>query len=287
MTKEGLFDKLKSAKLESNFYEIEPYLRNSIRLYLEPSHEYKIKIGHSKMGGQPDLPPNVLWPIYSKSSNESGGSYIDYPLSFIAQINLFELAQFDIDNLLPNKGLLYFFYSAENQPWGGDSKEKEEFKMIYYDGNIEQLARADYPMSLSENGRFRSSILTGKNVVSLPNDFISSNDSRLESIYDLVFDDNLSNKLLGYPFEIQGEMELDCELTSKELVYKNGVLTYTKSKANEYRSEAKNWQLLLQVDSNEDCDMMWGDNGLLYFWIKLQDLADKKFENGWFFLQCY
>ena len=46
------------------------------------------------------------------------------------------------------------------------------------------------------------------------------------------------------------------------------------------------WNLLLQVDSNEDIGMMWGDCGRLYLWITDEDLAAKNFENSWLILQC-
>jgi hypothetical protein len=60
-------------------------------------------VGSSLLGGQPDLPPGIAWP----------GS-----LSFIAQINLLQTVGYDAERLLPQQGLLYFFYNAQQQPAG-------------------------------------------------------------------------------------------------------------------------------------------------------------------------
>ena len=51
---------------------------------------------------------------------------------------------------------------------------------------------------------------------------------------------------------------------------------------------AKDWILLLQLTTLEtgDWQWMWGDCGMLYFYIKKQDLAAKRFENTWYALQC-
>ena len=50
----------------------------------------------------------------------------------------------------------------------------------------------------------------------------------------------------------------------------------------------KDWTLLLQLETLEtdDWEWMWGDCGMLYFYIKKQDLAEKRFKNTWFSLQC-
>lgn len=32
--------------------------------------------------------------------------------------------------------------------------------------------------------------------------------------------------------------------------------------------------------------MMWGDLGRLYFWIRDDDLAARRFEKAWLILQC-
>jgi uncharacterized protein YwqG len=46
--------------------------------------------------------------------------------------------------------------------------------------------------------------------------------------------------------------------------------------------------MLLQLTTlkNEEWEWMWGDRGMLYFYIKRQDLAARRFENAWFSLQC-
>ncbi|UDQ99492.1 DUF1963 domain-containing protein [Lentisphaerota bacterium WC36G] len=33
--------------------------------------------------------------------------------------------------------------------------------------------------------------------------------------------------------------------------------------------------------------MCWGDSGMIYFWIRKQDLKARNFENVWLHLQCY
>lgn len=46
------------------------------------------------------------------------------------------------------------------------------------------------------------------------------------------------------------------------------------------------WRLLLQLDSDDASDMMWGDSGILYFWIREADARAGDFSNVWVILQC-
>jgi uncharacterized protein YwqG len=41
------------------------------------------------------------------------------------------------------------------------------------------------------------------------------------------------------------------------------------------------WMLLLQIDSDDDAKMMWGDTGMLYFWIRKNDLKKLRFDHVW------
>ena len=47
------------------------------------------------------------------------------------------------------------------------------------------------------------------------------------------------------------------------------------------------WQLLLQIDSDDSLGTMWGDAGRIYFWIREQDLKNRDFAKVLLVLQCY
>lgn len=93
------------------------------------------------------------------------------------------------------------------------------------------------------------------------------------------------HKLLGHPDQIQGDMQLECQLVSNGL-YCGDSTGYQDPKRKILEKSVKDWRLLFQVDSDESCGMMWGDVGRLYFWIKKDDLKNKDFEKAWMILQC-
>jgi Domain of unknown function (DUF1963) len=51
------------------------------------------------------------------------------------------------------------------------------------------------------------------------------------------------------------------------------------------RAARDSWQLLLQVDSDDAAGMMWVDSGMLYYWIRKDDLAARRFERVWCVMQ--
>jgi uncharacterized protein YwqG len=80
-------------------------------------------------------------------------------------------------------------------------------------------------------------------------------------------------------------MEEECELVTNG-IYCGDASGYNDPRVKSLEPNAKNWKLLLQIDSNDENDMMWGDCGRLYFWIKKDDLFNKNFNNSWVILQC-
>jgi uncharacterized protein YwqG len=54
------------------------------------------------------------------------------------------------------------------------------------------------------------------------------------------------------------------------------------------RERASDWVLLFQMASicEEDYELMYGDMGNLYFYIRKQDLKNCNFDGAWFALQC-
>ncbi len=54
----------------------------------------------------------------------------------------------------------------------------------------------------------------------------------------------------------------------------------------EFEEHERGWQLLLQVDTDDDADMMWGDVGKLYFLMRPADLEAGNFGEVGFTWQC-
>jgi uncharacterized protein YwqG len=94
-----------------------------------------------------------------------------------------------------------------------------------------------------------------------------------------------SHKLLGHADPIQGEMELECELVTHG-IHCGDPKGYADPRAKELEKNAHEWWLLLQVDSDDRASMMWADLGRVYFWIREEDLRERRFERAWAILQC-
>jgi uncharacterized protein YwqG len=91
----------------------------------------------------------------------------------------------------------------------------------------------------------------------------------------------------GFPSPVQGDiMELECQLVSHG-IYCGDESGYRDPRATELGASARDWKLLLEFDSDDDLDVMWGDGGMLYFWVREQDARAGKFADTWLVLQCH
>jgi uncharacterized protein YwqG len=103
---------------------------------------------------------------------------------------------------------------------------------------------------------------------------------------DSVYEGQPAHHLGGYPDPIQSEdMDLDCQLVSNGL-YCGDESGYKDKRAAMLEAGRSDWTLLLQIDSDDGTEMMWGDGGTLYFWIRKDDLAARNFDDVWMILQC-
>jgi hypothetical protein len=109
-------------------------------------------IGASKLGGYPDLPVEIAWPMrpafsYPRDSvhrHSPDSTWKSQLLSFVAQINLGDIAKLGLDLPLPDHGLLSFFYDVETQPWGFDPRDALGTRVLYSDGRT-SLQRLTHP----------------------------------------------------------------------------------------------------------------------------------------------
>jgi uncharacterized protein YwqG len=239
----------------------------------------------SKLGGAPDVSANFDWPAW-------GGA----PLAFIGQVNLADVAAFDVARDLPPNGLLSFFYSPDQTAWGFDPKDRGSARVYWFPESIE-VQRLDFPGQLSDDGRFPAGQVAFREVLTLPPHqardlkvlgFSPEEDDAYFDMWESWQDqiaDGEEHQLLGHPNPVQDEMQLECQLVS------NGIYCGTPDGYRDPRRAALelgagDWQLLAQVDSDDTLQMMWGDVGKLYFWIRAEDLVSRQFDRIWMILQC-
>lgn len=97
-------------------------------------------------------------------------------------------------------------------------------------------------------------------------------------------------KLLGYPDLIQSPMEEECERVSRG--YRCGSSEdYQKipqAELKDIKEKADDWTLLFQMGTinANDYELMFGDCGHIYFWIRKSDLKACKFDDVWLIMQC-
>ncbi|AAP25885.1 MULTISPECIES: YwqG family protein [Bacillus] len=216
-----------------------------------PKQEETVAIGSSKMGGIPDLPCAFEYPMHKGS-----------PLQFIAQFNLNDLQNIGMNHALPKTGMLYFFtvgnyFEEDVNPTGAG-------RVLYYDVPVEQLRRAD---ELQTN--YNQCAITFELTYKLPELFIedeADSDRFLQLLEELIPDNYDNHQMFGEPFSVQDEV-----------LYETG----------QYMDiDPQQMTLLFQIDSDtKNCNMMWGDLGMLYFCIGNEDLKNRRFENSCCVLQ--
>ncbi|MCL4517217.1 MAG: YwqG family protein [Firmicutes bacterium] len=259
-------------------------IRNSILMKTAVCPEDTIPVGSSKIGGLPDLPSGWDWPAWNGQ-----------PLSFICQINFEELAPYDTEKVLPTHGILYFFYDAKQSVWGFDPQDRGGWRVLFTE-NKTGLERTSLPSTLPEEGQFYPCKVDFSSQLTLPppeSELFSEPLSKRdwEAYYDLLESLGLLSessgvhRVLGHPDQMQGDMLLECQLAFHGL-YVGDSSGYNDPRAQQLRSGAKDWRLLVQIDSDDQSGMMWGDVGRLYFWIREEDLRNRQFDNVWLILQC-
>jgi uncharacterized protein YwqG len=213
------------------------------------------------------------------------------PLGFIAQIDLSTLPSFD--DSLPDAGWLYFFYDRYGEPWGFDPDDRGACRVFYVTGERSRLVRAELPSDLDERHRAQPCAVEARldlTIADSPED-LDCQSPAFDAYFSFVdeFTAELGpaqHRMLGPAQNIQGEMELECQLASHG-IYCGNADGFESERAQRLREGARDWRLLLQIDTDEEGPgWMWGDVGRIYFWIKQQDLRSLRFDDVWLILQC-
>ncbi len=224
------------------------------------------------------------------------------PMAHVAQLDFAAIAEVDSTDLdLPATGRLLLFYDLMEQPWGFDPAQRGGFAVIYDDSPRETLVRHQPPPSelglpdwaASPPGRglsFRSGLsMISRNIVGWERLPISP--AGWEVLHDLDMEHLDSpewacHQLGGWPDAVQGEMQTECALvTAGHLA--GDPDAFTDPTTAHIRQQASEWTLLLQLASDEKRFVMWGDSGLIYLWIRTDDLRARRFDRAHLILQCF
>ena len=269
------------AGLRSRVQAIDALTRNSIRLLPRPADESTLRPGDSRIGGTPDLPPGACWPEFNGQ-----------PQSFLAQVRLADVRSFDKDHLLPAQGMLWFFYDAGQQTFGEQPRDRAGWSVLFSDHPSAMLRRVVAPANLPVGSFFQSCALTFRNeltlalepALELPDAHWSDQEQQayeraLDALQGSADRAQPRHRLLGYPDTIQDDMREQCQLVSQ------GVTASDDPRASALWAGAKDWRLLLQIDSDAAAKMRWANNGMVYYWIRQADLQARRFDAGWLVLQ--
>jgi tetratricopeptide (TPR) repeat protein len=238
---------------ELGFGSVAPQLLSLVR----PSFRLKptggtAPTGSSRLGGYPDLPHKFSWP------NTTGG----VPMAFVCQISLAAVGKVGEAAGLPALGMLYLFYDATTLA----KQQVGEYALICRPV-AEPLFNTHSPFGTPQENSFFEAAVMLVTEDCLP-DFTSPAVAALlpptaKQAYDellhLWYGSPPWHRLLGYSQGVQ-----DC----LESILSGG-------------------KLLLQIDSDAECCMQWGDGGRLYVGIREQRPLVINQENCRVYLQSY
>jgi len=311
-----LKNEIRAAGLDHIEDEIVSLAKPAVQIIRERvEDEDSIPVGHSKMGGKPDLPVGTPWPHWG-----------DKPLTFIAQFRLSEfmnsafeepletnpnqLTLWDLNeipinkdwlyrNTLPPAGYIYFFYDVDEMPFGYEEEERYGSRILYVESEATPLQRVSHPSTMGQWRPIRalsSHVVRYMQKISVPFfDTIALDiyyllrrypkeyaEETQYKYHNFIFKNwqkwpNTTHFILGYAMTIQGPAEAYAATDSTQL-YKENI---------EHNRKPENWQFLFQIDSDDSLGVMWGDAGNLYVCIPKSSLRDRQFKDCWTIGQCH
>ena len=306
----GIFDWFKKEKVsqetepeiiipsEELLEALESLKKKEIRINYQQVNEEILDVTASKIGGKPAVPADFIWPRYKGEGFD--GVTMERPLTFMAQVNLKDVAMYDEEGLLPKTGVLSFFYELITMKWGFEPEDRGCAKVYYFPEDV-ILKQMDIPQDLEEDAFIPECKITFEEHISLPGweDFERLTKGEFEweeheaacTQLGYTYDDwGNRTKLLGYPDVIQNPMEEDCETLRRgfRMGCPEDYAKISQEEKQEIKEKSKDWMLLFQMGTitTENSEIMFGDCGHIYFWIRKQDLLECNFDEMWLILQC-
>lgn len=209
----------------------------------------------TKIGGAPDLAGGMRWPLG-----------VDGPRAFLMQIDLREARTAGGPDWLPPSGALYAFLDPAEFLSGNEVR-------IRFTTELGLKARP-FPHDLPEDQRFMERRLGMTAAASTPSfawlDIAPAAMLRhsLKDVLKASCPVTPDHRLGGYPAELHpGQLALECEHLSQD--FEGSV--YDHEPSDDLRRAAEDWRLLLQIDTDRDLGLEYGDRGRFYVFIREED----------------
>lgn len=272
-------EKYKELIRQCELTEVEDYLlsaaRPIINLLLGDKENYS-HTGNSRVAGDPDLPSGFSWPM-----TEEG-----VPMSFIAQFNLDELHQLDIQQLLPATGMLYYFMGDIDQASNIAHK-------VVYIADKTALQRTPPPGTtvLEEGGRFKGYQLQAAASIMPPNytyvDYNLLSNDEMDGLEDLCnhLTDGIG-RIGGYADGQHADHAIETAMymvAGREYDYspanaRKTLLQHFKGDEQAVEDTLNDIHLLFQVDSDNEVGFCWWDAGCIQFFMSRKDMKAAQFD---------
>jgi uncharacterized protein YwqG len=218
------------------------------------------------IGGRPRVPPDFGWPV-----SESRG-----PLSFVAEVDLAALAAspYDPGIVLPTEGRLLAFCS--------DDEDALHARLLHVPGVDTSCRELAAPHGATE---FARKALAARPMMTFPN----SEHPALEREFGTPGQDD--DEWLAHPVNADDFTEALNESHDAEPLHQVGgwaqpVQGPVELEVASGDGDALRWHLVLQIGSDADLDMSWGDLGTLYWLAPAQPGRSPSLELGSFTWQC-
>jgi len=225
----------------------------------------------SRFGGLPLGGPGFAWPRADDGR----------PLCLVGHLDCDQVNRWLGAETLPPGTLLGFFYDVDEQAtWGMTPGDEQYWRVVAADRDHAAPAVAPEDATV-----LPAQVLDGRRVTTIPHPWepVIKEFWARSSTPELWPDaEDPEHRILGWPNLQQGPMQEDCQLVAGG-VDLFGSVDHRDPRVVELAKGSDEWLLLWQIDTDED--WMWGDMGMLYFWIRRPDLAAGRFDRVWMLIQ--
>jgi uncharacterized protein YwqG len=251
--------------LASQRAELESTRQSFVRILAQKTR--KTELWESKIGGMPYLPVGMAWPTTPEGSE----------LFFLAQINFAEMP-----NLapFPEKGIVQF-YINDDDLYGMDFDEgttQDTFRVLWHADPVQDAKqlRTDGPLSREYEELPHHPDVPYPLKYELADELMPTTDYQFAERFGAAF------------FEQFGDAEWDTQEAYDKAIRSDGhkIGGYAYFLQDDPRTAKDPMLLLLQIDSDEPMDLLWGDTGVGHFFIRASDLAARDFSKVLYDWDC-